>query len=118
MITILKLAGVSAVLSAGVVTAFEPPQAPVSGKIYQDRIIAEPAGPVTLADASAATVQKVANDAGPSSGPDCRAQAWPYVSRDCMSADGNAARKAVRTITIERRDAPNTSTLVRLPVGN
>lgn len=115
MITILKLAGVSAVLSAGVVTAFEPPQAPapVSAKIYQDRLVSEPAEKVMFADASSAKVSMT--DA--SIGRDCTAQTWPYVSRDCIATDATAPRRVVRTITIERRDAPNTSTLVRVPVA-
>jgi hypothetical protein len=33
-----------------------------------------------------------------------------------MSASGTTARKPVRTITIEERQGPNTSALVRLPL--
>ncbi|WP_375457643.1 hypothetical protein [uncultured Enterovirga sp.] len=113
MITIFKLAGLSAVLSAGVVTAYEAPKAPApdSGKIYHDRIA--PDAPISLADASSVITQKtVMSDASP----DCGAQIWPYVASTCIANASDApARKAVRTITIERRDAPNTSTLVRLP---
>lgn len=113
MITILKLAGLSAVLSAGYVTAYEAPKAPApdSVKIYHDRIA--PDAPLSFADASSALPAKaVMNDAAPN----CAGQTWPYVAGDCIAdRSGNPARKAVRTITIERRDAPNTSTLVRLP---
>lgn len=118
MITILKLAGLSAVLSAGVMTAYEAPKAtaPDSVKLYHDRIA--PDAPVSFADASsavAATAVATKASAGDAS-PNCAGQTWPYVASDCI-ADGaaNPARKVVRTITIERREAPNTSTLVRLP---
>ena len=113
MITLLKLAGVSAVLSAGVGGALEPKQTlvPVSGKIYHDRLIAEPAAKTVLADASPAAIVSNAS----ASGPDCRAQAWPNISQSCISG---GERRAVRSITIERRDAPNTSTLVRVPAGS
>lgn len=114
MITILKLAGLSAVLSAGVVGAYEAPRAPaaLSGKLYTDRVLPDAPRAVLLADAGGAAVrQAVATDAAP----DCRGQAWPYVATDCV--EGASARKAVRTITIERRDGPSTSTLVRLPAG-
>lgn len=113
MITLLKLAGVSAVLSAGVVGALEPKQSavPVSGKIYHDRLIAEPAPKAVFADASSAAVVSSASV----SGPDCRAQAWPNIAQSCIAG---GERRAVRSITIERRDAPNTSTLVRVPAGS
>lgn len=114
MITLLKLAGVSALLSAGVVTAIDPTviPAPVSTKIFHDRLPSEPVSNVVLADASG-TVQVAATTTT-----DCKSQAWPYVSGDCVAKSGEAgARKPVRTITIERRDAPNTSTLVRIPVA-
>ena len=113
MITILKLAGLSAVLSAGVMTAYEAPKAPApdSVKLFHDRIA--PDAPVSFAEASTAVPARAAmTDASPN----CAGQTWPYVARDCIAAaDGAPARKVVRTITIERRDAPNTSTLVRLP---
>lgn len=114
MITIFKLAGLSAVLSAGVVTAYEAPRAPApdSVKIYHDRIAPDaPVAPVAFADASSLLQQKTATS---DASPDCGAQAWPYVATSCIS-NAAATRKVVRTITIERRDAPNTSTLVRLP---
>ena len=47
----------------------------------------------------------------------CTAQAWPNIAPECLSAaSGTPARASVRTITIEKRETPNTSTLVRLPV--
>ncbi len=120
MITLLKLAGLSAVLSAGVVTAFDAPKATDAGtsaKIYVDRIAPGSAEPIRFADASGAMPRPaVASDASASS--DCGAQAWPYVAGNCIASDGAQARRAVRTITIERRDAPNTSTLIRVPVAS
>lgn len=122
MKSLLKLAGISAVLSAGLVTAFDSGPAVSQGtvKIHHERVAAEPAAPVeavVLVEASAGMVRTVASDASAGAA-DCRAQPWPYVSVDCVSAAGrDAGRKPVRTITIERRDAPNTSTLVRVPVA-
>ena len=112
MITLLKLASVSAFLSAGVVGALDPTHNPVpaSGKIYHDRLIAEPVQKTVLADASSGPVLTGAS----ASGLDCRAQAWPNIAPSCISG---GERRPVRSITIERRDAPNTSTLVRVPAG-
>ena len=117
MNTILKLAGVSAVLAAGLVTALEaaPRQADGIGpKLFGDRIAADTATAV-YADAVVTGARATATDASPAPVTDCRSQAWPYVSHDCV--DGTPPRRAVRTITIERRDSPATSTLVRVPVG-
>lgn len=116
MNTILKLAGVSAVLAAGLVTALEaaPRQTDGAPKLFQDRIAAEPATAV-YADAGSTGPRATATDASPAAATDCRSQAWPYVSQNCV--DGAAPRRAVRTITIERRDSPATSTLVRVPAG-
>lgn len=117
MNTILKLAGVSAILAAGLVTALEaaPRHTEASApKLFGDRIAAEPATAV-YADAGATGPRATATDASPAAATDCRSQASPYVSQDCV---GSASpRRAVRTITIERRDSPATSTLVRVPVG-
>lgn len=120
MITVLKLAGLSAVLSAGVVTAYELPKAtaPAQAKIYQNRILPDAPAPVAYADAGKAVGPTGGAADDGSVGPNCFAQAWPYVSQDCVSdAKGAPARKAVRTITIERREAANTSTLVRVPTA-
>lgn len=113
MMGLVKMAGLSAVLAAGLVTAFDAPQAVATTtttvKTYEDRVAPEPAGPVVLAQANRLTV----SDAAPVEA-SCRSQTWPYVSTECAGAEG---RKPVRTITIERRDTANTSTLVRLPAG-
>lgn len=49
----------------------------------------------------AATTPRPAPETAPAS--ECRAQAWPYVSRDCLIAgEGAAPRAAVRTISLDR----------------
>lgn len=112
-----KLAGISAALAGVFVVALEVPsaQSRMPAKVYVDRVPAEtaPAAPVRYASAEPATTATDAPRVSPvSTGTDCRRQAWPYVDPTCMSAE----RRPVRTITIERRDVPNTSNLVRLPV--
>ncbi len=117
MFGLIKIAGLSAVLSAGLVTAYAPEPA-AAGKLYQDRVArsfedAAPAvRPVAFKLAAAETtgsIEKAAHH--------CTAQAWPNIAAECLSAaTGTPARASVRTITIEKRDTPNTSTLVRLPV--
>jgi hypothetical protein len=116
MFGLIKIAGLSAVLSAGLVTGFAPEPA-AGGKLYQDRVAqsfedAAPAvRPVAFTLAAAETtgsIQKAAQH--------CTAQAWPNIAPECLSAaSGTPARASVRTITIEKRETPNTSTLVRLP---
>jgi hypothetical protein len=117
MFGMIKIAGLSAVLSAGLVTGFAPEPA-AGGKLYQDRVAqsfedaAPAARPVAFTLAAAETtgsIQKAAQH--------CTAQAWPNIAPECLSAaSGTPARAGVRTITIEKRETPNTSTLVRLPV--
>ena len=116
MFGLIKIAGLSAVLSAGLVTGFAPEPA-AGGKLYQDRVAqsfedAAPAvRPVAFTLAAAETtgsIQKAAQH--------CTAQAWSNIAPECLSAaSGTPARASVRTITIEKRETPNTSTLVRLP---
>lgn len=109
MLGLIKIAGLSAVLSAGVVTAYEAPVLAGAGaaKLYTDRIAPEPVALVRFAEVQTASV---GSDARPS----CQSQTWPYLSAECAGDTGG--RKAVRTITIEKRDALNISTLVRVPV--
>lgn len=116
MFGIIKIAGLSAVLSASLVTAYAPdPMAP--GKLYQDRIVqADDAGPAARPVAFTLAAADTTGFIGKAT-PACAGQAWPNIAADCLSADaGMPARAAVRTITIEKRDGANTSTLVRLPV--
>jgi hypothetical protein len=50
---------------------------------------------------TAAAAQRPTPETAPAS--ECRAQAWPYVSRDCVIAgEGAAPRTAVRTIALDR----------------
>ena len=132
MFGLVKIAGISALLSAGIVTIYELPQAhraaPVPGKMFTDRIA--PADARALASVEA--LRGTAPD-GPAAGPmlqgkgdrlwtdaghDCAAQAWPHIARDCLTAnDGTPIRTAVRTITIESREGANVSVLARVPVA-
>jgi hypothetical protein len=117
MFGLIKIAGLSAVLSAGLVTAYTP--APTDGgKLYHDRIAQslDDAGlalrPIALTLAAAETTGSVEK-----ASQRCGAQAWPNIAPDCLSAAaGTPPRASVRTITIEKRGTPNTSMLVRLPV--
>ena len=117
MFGLIKIAGLSAVLSAGLATGYAPEPA-AGGKLYQDRVAqsfedAAPAvRPVAVRLAAAETTGSIGKAAQ-----HCTAQAWPNIAPECLSAaSGTPARASVRTITIEKRDTPNTSTLVRLPV--
>lgn len=114
----IKLAGISAALAAIFVVALEVPsaQSRVPAKVYHDRVPTEAVPAAGIRTASAEPTAPAAPDVVPVAArpaPNCRAQAWPYVDQGCMSSE----RRPVRTITIERRDAPNTSNLVRIPVA-
>ena len=131
----IKVIALIAAVTAGVVTAYEfplasgPAAAVVAGSKFQDRI-APSEGAVSAASASLQQVTYAppqSNSAGAAIGApgrgdrlavakNCAAQAWPNISPDCVvAADGNPARRTVRLITTEQRDAANTSVLVRLP---
>jgi hypothetical protein len=117
MFGMIKIAGLSAVLSAGLVTGYAP-EPTAGGKLYHDRIAqsfedAAPAvRPVALKLAAADTTGSIDKAVQ-----HCTAQAWPNIAAECLTAaSGTPARASVRTITIEKRETPNTSTLVRLPV--
>jgi hypothetical protein len=130
MFPTLKIIGLSAVLSAGIVTAYELPQArdAAPSPKHADRILPTLAEPGSKTAAyHAAVSQDVAREGtdGARKGDllrariadGCTGQAWPNISPECvMSASGTTARKPVRTITIEERQGPNTSALVRLPL--
>jgi hypothetical protein len=121
MLEAVKIAGLSAVLSAGLVTAAAIPGMPASGavdgKIYGERV-ADAAGPrlVAYAAPSARTTTQGRTDSLRAASDRCAAQAWPYIPHECLTSGATApARKSVRTITIEQRDGVSTSVLVRLP---
>lgn len=125
MFTTLKLAGVSAVLAAGVLTA-EPPKAQIaaaSSKTFQDRVApdlapnrAAYASPVRVADASGTESgtnverSRKADRGAPASDP-CAGQTWPHLSTGCIaSRDAAAPARAVRTIGLQT--SPETATTV------
>ena len=138
MFGLVKIAGLSAVLAAGVVNAFEAPsapeRAPIAGQKFADRLpqsegeiavrrtAAETTGSVTtMIRESVSQMRTVTgkSDFQRVASAGCAAQTWPNISHDCLtSVDGTPVRQAVRTITVEeRRDAERTSTLDRMPAA-
>lgn len=130
MFSAAKIAGLSAILAVAIVTAYELPQAretpPVSKK-HTDRVLPSQGEPtVQIAVYTPATGGATTLTDGAPKGDSlrfkvedrCAAQTWPNISGDCLvAANGTPARRAVRTITIEERTGPNTSTLVRRPAA-
>jgi hypothetical protein len=117
MFGLIKIAGLSAVLSAGLVTAYTP--APTdAGKLYNERVpqTLEDAGPAVHTVAFTLAAAETTGSIGEAP-QRCAAQAWPNIAPECLSAAlGTPARANVRTITIEKREGANVSTLVRLPI--
>jgi hypothetical protein len=129
MLGILKLAAVSAVLSAGLVAADGISAAreigPVPAKTYTDRVpasgvLAEPvqvayAG-VTPGDRRAADVATTGKGDSQREKPakSCEAQTWPNIARHCIASSDAEPRRLIRTITIESRDGATTSVLTRV----
>jgi hypothetical protein len=130
MFATFKMIGLASALSAGVVTAYDlPRQSPEpAGKTYYDRVL--PSDPIegqravtvalTMPETTGSVKEASAAAPGKSdqlrTDPACSAQTWPNISRDCLVAEnGTPIRKPARTITIERRESANTSTLVRVP---
>jgi hypothetical protein len=124
MLEAVKVVGLSATLSAGLVTASAIPGMPVAGsvasKIYFDRA-ADTARPRLVAYAAPSARGTATQSRGDSlrAAPDrCAAQAWPNIPHECLTAIGTApVRNSVRTITIEQREGASTSVLVRLPAA-
>jgi hypothetical protein len=129
MFELMKIVGVSAVLSAGFVTASEmqaqPSPEPVSGKIYNDRLPqgdAMPARPWRIAYAASQDESRSSMSAGTkgdlmrtTTRGACASKAWPNVGPECLeAANGTPARASVRMITVEQREGANTSVLVRV----
>ena len=134
MFGLVKIAGLSAVLSAGLVTAFDPPgapeRAPIAGQKLLDqlpqdgrevaahRTATATTGSVTLAREAAAEGEAAVGRGNfqRSVAAGCAGQTWPNISHDCLtSTDGRPVRQAARMITVEeRRDMERTSVLVRL----
>ena len=127
MIGTFKVIGLAAALSAGVVTAYDLPEArdtAAPGKTYYDRIL--PSDPIeapkamtvalTMPEHTGSVKQEGKTDQLRNGDPSCANQTWPNIARECLLAEnGTPVRKPVRTITIEKRDAANSSTLVRVP---
>jgi hypothetical protein len=133
MFELMKIVGMSAVLSAGVVTASEmqtrPDREPASGKIYTDRV---PQGDAVSGQKLRIAYAAATADVGEGSrtqkegkgdllrnGPQrhCGSQAWPNIASECLArADGTPTR-SVRMITVEQRSGANTSVLVRVPAS-
>ena len=129
MFGFLKIAGVSAVLAAGVVAVLELSSAnasvPVAQKAFSDRILPAETGaaPQARAEASAQFADLALRgslgkgDRLRGERDSCAAQVWPNIERECLvPVDGTPVRKAVRTITIETREGANVSVLARTPV--
>jgi hypothetical protein len=133
MFELMKIVGLSAVLSAGVVTASEmggrPDQGAASGKTYQDRI---PAGEPTPAQALRITYAAASMDEGQGSRAfkdgkgdlvrttsqgACASQAWPNIAPECLGTADRTSPRSVRMITVEQREGANTSVLVRIPAA-
>lgn len=136
MFGLVKIAGLSAMLSAGLVTAFDPPgapeRAPVAGQKFLDRlpqdggelaarrVAVEAAGwvsPPTRETGGGAQAGAGKGDFQRLAAAGCASQTWPNISHECLtSADGRPVRQAARVITVEeRREGERTSVLVRLP---
>ena len=129
----LKIAGLSAMLSAGIVTAFEihaaPERTPVTGQKLQDRLPQDRSMTVRHAASETTGVAMLARntDDQPRAGfgkgdlerliVRCANQIWPNIAHECLtSTDGRPVRRATRTITVEERSkGESTSVLVRLP---
>lgn len=122
MFTIVKMASLSALLSAGLVTAYNnpvPATASPAEKAFIERLpqMADATMTSTVVDPDTVMQtgslkgnrQLVRNQA-------CAGETWPAISASCLtSADGTPVRKPVRTITLEHRAGQNTSVLVRVP---
>ncbi len=125
------LFGLSALLSAGLVSTYEMPNAemapaavvearfPTADERFDraDRLMFSPVTllqqvPANFAPAAAAAPK---HDKLPPAPAECGKQDWPYISADCLIAvDNDTLRRKVRMITIERRYGENTSLLAAL----
>jgi hypothetical protein len=77
-----------------------------SARIAQAMAVIEPAG-LTVAGDKADRVVAMDHEGG------CSEETWPRIAPECLLSANATARKAVRTITVERQTSPNTSTLER-----
>jgi len=122
MIGLLKIAGLSAVLSAGLVAAFDGSFAPerslAAGTKRLDRLAQGTGEPARAQNGSDRTASGHRNSMRSASA-GCAEQAWPYIAPACVaSTQGAPVRAAARLITIEQRhEDANTSVLVRVPLS-
>jgi hypothetical protein len=131
MFELMKIVGVSAVLSAGLVTASEMQPQPAAeltgGKIYTDRV---PEGEPTrlwkavyttdhrAEEQGTATARAGKGDLlGKASQGACAAQAWPHIAPECLAGAEGGSPRDVRMITVEQRQGANTSVLMRVPAS-
>lgn len=123
MLTTLKtITGLSALLSAGFVSAVDhlasaesAPVAAATKILDRHPAMGGSEAPATAtARAAYATVSTKKDDRLGIAG--CAGEAWPYISSECrVSRTGERIREVTRTITIEQRLGDNTSVLLRLP---
>ena len=109
----IRIAGISAVLAAGVVGYGDTGSAATpAGKAFTDRLPS--AGEIATRVAGTPSGAQGKGDRKTSAS-NCGAQTWPSVPAECVTRVGETGpARQVRTITMETRDAPNTSTLVRV----
>jgi hypothetical protein len=131
MFELMKIVGVSAVLSAGFVTASEmqpqPGRETAGAKIYSDRLpqadMPARVWRITYAPASGQDESRPQTSGGTkgdllrkATQGACASQAWPNIAPECLeSTSGTSVRSGVRMITVEQREGANTSVLVRVP---
>ena len=110
----IRMAGISAVLAAGVVAYGDAVSAAIpTGKAFTDRLPSVSDLPTSVAGSPSGAQGKTDREAR---APNCATQTWPYLSPECVTRVGDAGRaRLVRTITVETRDEPDTSTLVHVP---
>jgi hypothetical protein len=125
MLGLVKMSALSAVLSFGVVQAYDRAVSPMDGapstKVFHDRIEPGTGGAAKLVSADGPARS---GTAGRTEGKgdriavvptNCAGQEWPYISADCLTRDDGHAKPArVRLITVEHREGANVSVLQRV----
>lgn len=120
------LIGVSALISAGLVSAYEPPASPeLTAAMAIEARFPTPeerfARPDQLMFSPVSLLRSVPAQLAPAAGAPkrdrvlpaaCGRQDWPYIAAECLvSADATPPRRPARVITIERRYGEATSML-------
>ena len=123
MIGLIKLAAFGAVLSCSMAAVYDLPnrklEAAVAGK-FQDRLPGAGAGAAVAT--GVVSVRRAAAPARPGKGDRlvpsdeaCARQGGSDTPGACLAGRDGAAPRVARIITIENREAANTSTLTRVP---